>query len=93
MGPHEFARRRRGKIEYFVTFAASAVAREGHRGVPRDAGGCPMQDLMGAMEDLMGSGNSVTEDRPAQPAPLLVREIHIPWTGWPAPPLQYNVRI
>ena len=27
-----------GKIEYFVTFPASAVAREGRRGVPRDAG-------------------------------------------------------
>ena len=29
-----------------------------------------------------------TEDRPAQPAPLLVQEIRIPWTGWPAPPPQ-----
>ena len=29
-----------------------------------------------------------TEDRPAQPAPLLVRGIRTPWTGLPASPLQ-----
>ena len=45
-GAHEFVRRRRGKIESFDTFSASAVARDGLRGT----GGPPLLSTFGSKQ-------------------------------------------